>query len=223
MSPDFCKAVDPVFLHVLGMLDRIGRGQRLRYDDERMRITGYLAQAEGILGNTKDWELAKYALVCWTDELLVDAEWEHRKRWTNQTLESEIYGGASLRYLKFYQKAEEASALVRRDALETYYLCVVLGFQGLYRPACDAADESGRQYNIQQERLPPDRESWARKTAMGIQYGQGRPVIPEDTMNIAGAPPLEGPFMCIWSAFFGVVLATLLAIILWSFSQPTKL
>ena len=72
MTPKFSKAVDPVFLHVLGLLERIGRDENPSPSEERLRIRGWLDQAEGQLGHGPDWHLAKYALVSWIDDVLID-------------------------------------------------------------------------------------------------------------------------------------------------------
>jgi hypothetical protein len=42
MTPKFAEAVDPVFLQVLGLLDRIGRDQSPSPQEERLRIRGWL-------------------------------------------------------------------------------------------------------------------------------------------------------------------------------------
>jgi type VI secretion system protein ImpK len=110
---------------------------------------------------------------------------------------------------QFYVKAKEASTLARRDALEVFYVCVVLGFRGLYRDPMAAA------MLAEPRGLPPDLEMWARQTAMAIQLGQGRPPITDSSVAGAGAQPMEGPFLLIASALGGVVLAALDVILAW--------
>ncbi len=70
MSPDFASAVDPIFLHVIDLLDRISRNQCSRPETERDGVENCLRDAEAQLGDRKDWQLAKYALVSWVDEVL---------------------------------------------------------------------------------------------------------------------------------------------------------
>jgi len=210
MTPKFATAVDPVYMHVLGMLDRIARGENPSPADERLRIRGWLDQAEGRLGHGQDWQLAKYALVSWIDEVLIDAPWEGRGWWKENALEVEIFN-TRLRNEQFYLKAKEASSLPHKDALETYYVCAVLGFRGLYRdPVAAAALTQPRQ-------LPADLDTWARQTSMAIQLGQGRPQISETSEPVAGAPPLEGPFLLIWSSLSTVILAVFVMIFVWLF------
>ena len=52
---------------------------------------------------------------------------------------------------------------------------------------------------------------------MAIQLGQGRPPISEQSDPIEGAPPLDGPFLLIWSGLFGVILAVFAMIFGWLF------
>jgi len=208
MTPQFAEAVDPVFLDVLGLLDRIGRDEHPPPKEERLRIRGWLDQAEAILGQGPDWQLAKYALVAWIDDVLIDAPWEGRGWWKENALEVEVFN-TRLRHELFYTKAQEASALPRKDALEVFYVCVVLGFRGLYRDPAAAA------VLAEPRGLPADLESWARSTSMAIQLGQGRPPISEASVPGEGAPPLDGPFLLIWASLLGVVLAAFTAIFAW--------
>jgi type VI secretion system protein ImpK len=200
MTPKFSKAVDPIFTHVLGLLERIEGGENPSYKEERLRIRGWLDQAEGQLGHGPDWQLTKYALVSWIDDLLIiDAPWEGRGWWKENALEVEIFN-TRLRHEQFYLKAREAASLPQKDALEVFYLCVVLGFRGLYRdPMAAAALAEPRQ-------LPPDLESWAKQTGMAIQLGQGRPPISDASQPIHGAPPLEGSSMLVWSLYMSFIL-----------------
>ena len=210
MTPRFSKAVDPLFLHVLGLLERIGRGEQPVPKDERLWVRGLIDQAEGQLGQGNDWQLAKYALVSWIDDVLIEAPWEGRGWWKENALEVEIFN-TRLRNEQFYVKARDASSLAQKDSLEVFYVCAVLGFRGLYRdPAAAAALAEPRQ-------LPPDLETWAKQTSMAIQLGQGRPAITDASRPIEGAPPLDGPQMAVWSAFLGVILAAFIAILVWLF------
>ncbi len=206
MTPPFSDAVDPVFLDVLGLLERIDRGEQPVAQEERARVRGWLDQADAALGKRDDWQLAKYALTSWIDDVLIDAPWEGRVWWRENALEVELFN-TRLRNEQFYLKAQEAARLASKDALETYYLCVVLGFRGLYRdPAAAAA-------LAQPRGLPPDLATWCRQTSMGIQLGQGRPPIDDSSVPGEGAPPLEGVFSLIWSSLAGVVLGALLVIL----------
>ena len=92
MTPKFSAAVDLVFQHVLDLMERIGNGENPSPQEERVRIRSRLDHAEAQLGRTPDWQLAKYALVAWIDEMLIgDAPWRDRDWWNENKLEWEIF------------------------------------------------------------------------------------------------------------------------------------
>jgi type VI secretion system protein ImpK len=207
MTPKFAQAIDPVMLHVLGLLDRISREERPSAPDERLRIRTLIDQAEALLGANEQWQLGKYAVVAWTDEMLVDAPWDGRDWWSNNVLEVELFSTREC-YDRFYILAKEAGALANRDALEVFYICVVLGFRGLYR------DPEFSRSTIQTLGLPPDVESWARQAAMSVRLGQGRPQITGKKRDLIGAPPLRGRYIALWSGLALAMAATVLAVML---------
>ena len=206
MTPEFAKAVDPVFLCVLDLLDRIDRDAMRAVEEERLRIRGCLDQAEAMLGQGPDWQVAKYGLVAWIDEVLVDAHWADSVWWKENCLEWEEFKTLD-RSEQFYLKAKEASSMRRKDALEVFYIGVVLGFRGLYR------DPNRTEALHGALELPPDLESWAKQASMAIQLGRGIPPISDASEPIDGAPPLDGPFTLIWASAAGVVLAVLAVVV----------
>ncbi|MGE0755678.1 MAG: DotU family type IV/VI secretion system protein [Pirellulaceae bacterium] len=205
MTPNFAAAIDPIFLHVLGLLERIGNNDSPSPTEERTVINNWLRNAEAHLGQKQDWELAKYALVAWIDDVLIEAPWQGRLWWKENALEVEVFNSRD-RATLFYAKSQEAGRMTRRDALEVFYVCVVLGFRGLYRDAASAflADQLG---------LPPNLEAWASQTAKSIQLGQGRPPITESPRPGEGAPPLEGRYRLIGTALLGIVLAAIAGLV----------
>lgn len=200
MSPEFAKAVDPIFLYMFRLLDRIGDGVQPSEEEERVCIRGLIDQAGAVIGQTPDWELAKYALVSWIDEMLiVEAPWAGSEYWKNHSLEWEYFNTQDCAE-QFYLKAKEASTLRRKDAMEVFYVSVVLGFRGMYRDA---------QHGVivaEALQLPPNLDTWARQTSMAIQLRQGRPQISETSTLIEGAPPLDGAFSLIWASLAAVIL-----------------
>jgi len=200
MTPQFAKAVDPVFLYVLGLLDRIEKGENPSPSEEQARIVATLDRSEAMLGRGPEWDLAKYALVSWIDEVLVDSPWQGHDYWNNQCVEVRLFNTRACNE-QFYVKAKEAGGLQKRDALEVFYVCVVLGFRGLYR------DPHVASVLTESLGLPADLEAWARQTALAIRLGQGRPPIHETANTGTGAPPLTGQSMMIGSLLVGVVLA----------------
>ena len=204
MTPQFSRAVDPIFLHVLDLLDRIGKEENPNVQEERLKLRAWLEQGEAIVGRGVEWELAKYALASWIDEVLLEAPWNGRDWWNNNVLEVELFN-TRLCNEQFYVKAQEATQQPKKDALEVFYVCVVLGFRGLYR------DPQVAQLITQSLGLPTDLESWAKQTALAIRLGQGRPPISKTGNPGPGAPPLRGQGALVWSSLAGVILAAFTA------------
>lgn len=212
MSPEFSTAVDPVFTYVLSVMEEIEDGRTPAVEDISSQVRGLLDQAENRLGQRPDWELAKYGLVAWVDDLLIEAPWEGRTWWEQNRLEFQLFRSADA-FSVFYVKAKEATELPKKDALEVFYVCVVLGFRGLYGDPSAAADAE------EYFKIPRTLEEWARRTSMAIQLGQGRPPLFEHGRPGRGAPPLEGKYLFLGSGLFCLVLiacVVLTAIFLYS-------
>lgn len=207
MTPDFAKAVDNVFLCVLDLLSRIETNEAQVVADERIRIRGTLDQAEALLGQRPEWELSKYAMVAWIDEVLIEAEWPGRRWWVDNVLEVEFFQSREANST-FYVRAIEAGKLPNKNALEVFYVCVMLGFRGLYRDPAGAA-------TAQRLGMPPDLETWVKKTALAIQLGQGRPPIAEAPREGRGAPPLDGKFQLVGMMLVFIVILSMTTILGW--------
>lgn len=227
MTPKFSEAVDPVFEYVLDLLDQIERRESVRPEQEHERIRRLLDQGAAKLGESKEWELARYGLCAWIDEMLIlEAPWsaDHREWWNNNSLESHLFG-ARLRWYKYYMEAKQAAELPRRDALEVFYLGVVLGFRGLYRDANDhrvtgaSPDQLGAQGDegyepaymnrlevVETYQLPPDLDAWIKRTASAIKVGGNRPPIIATGKVGPGAPPLRGQAWFVVSCLAAVLL-----------------
>lgn len=199
MTPKHSLAVDPVLLHVLGLLDRLAEGQSPNPLDERIRIRALLDQGEAVVGSGREWDLSKYALVSWIDEMLVETNWASRDWWSNNVLEMDLFRSRMCSE-QFFINAKEASTLARRDALEVYYVCVVLGFRGLYRDPALAA------MLTQQHALPQNLATWAKQTALAIRLGQGRPTLAAAQRDVNGAPPVKPKNAVVWPWLFAGML-----------------
>ncbi|MBM3994732.1 MAG: DotU family type IV/VI secretion system protein [Planctomycetes bacterium] len=103
----------------------------------------------------------RYALTCWLDEIFIaDSPWTDR--WNVNKAEQAFFGD-TIRNTEFWKQAQKAQARPTYDALEVYYLCVMLGFRGelIDKPAellawrenveTQLAESDGRTYTA-----PPD-------------------------------------------------------------------
>lgn len=76
----------------------------------------------------------KYALAAFVDEKVMSSAWPHKLSWMGKPMQLEYFGdnlageGFFLRLSKLRQNANR-----NIDALEIYYLCLQLGFEGMYR------------------------------------------------------------------------------------------
>jgi type VI secretion system protein ImpK len=208
MTPKFASAVDPIFLYVLGVLDRISANDPPLAEDVREGVQNRFREADAKLSeqiHREGWELAKYALASWIDDVLIEAPWPGRDWWENNSLEF-AYFNTRDRATQFFRMAKDAAALTRRDAIEVFYVCVILGFRGLYAmsEAAFLADQLG---------LSPDLDSWTARTAKLITLGQGRPPLYPAPRPGEGAPPLEGKFLLVSYSLAAIVLVLCVAVV----------
>lgn len=205
MTPKFAQAVDPIFLHVIDLLERISRSDRLAPEEVANACIREFERTEGQLGSGQAWGLAKYGLAAWIDAVLCDAPWPGVEWWTNNPLEVRFFGTRTA-YTNFFAKAKEAMSLSNKDALEVFYVCVVLGFRGVY---ADAGAPKGDQ-QIRDSELPLGLPDWTKQVREAIRLGDGRPRIEERSEPGDGAPPLDGKFYLVGASLMTVILAATL-------------
>jgi type VI secretion system protein ImpK len=114
----------------------------------------------------------RYALVCWLDELFIlHSPWA--SQWNERKLEVSLYQ-TNDRAWRFWQQVRLAEQQPTTDALEVFYLCVMLGFRG------DLLDQ------------PDQLQSWYKGAQMQLsQVGQDWPHPPELEPS-THVPPLRG-------------------------------
>ena len=94
----------------------------------------------------------------------------------------------------------------RRDAFEVFYVCVILGFRGLYRdPEKNAASWESYQ-------LPDDLATWVRQSAMMIRESE-QPPIDDARVQPGRAPPLQAASRIAWGVLVGIVLVVVIVVI----------
>jgi len=134
MTEAFTDLVAPVFQGVIDFQQGLVRGEHPTLEEQKREFIDLLKQAEeravrSSAALARDFELAKRALVYWIDEILIASKWRHAQEWINHILEFHYYheGVAAVR---FYEMATEAEKRDSTDPLETFLLCVALGFRG---------------------------------------------------------------------------------------------
>ena len=214
MTPQFAKAVDPIFETALQFFSKIESSQSsssFNTSDERAKLTSGIDAADKALGrsNKKAWELAKYAICCWIDSRLINSPWKESNWWKSHSLESH-YFKTQVAKEQFFVKASIADNLAERDALEVFYLAVVLGFRGFYDEPSVAVREKARELD-----LPESLERWFQKFTKSLDLRQGRPEIPGEAIVGGKNTPLNGKKQILQYSFISLFLLAL-AILLWS-------
>jgi type VI secretion system protein ImpK len=134
MTDAFTEVVAPVIEGVIEFQDGLLRGKHPKLEEQKRELFDLLNRAEDKAGRTsselaRNFELAKRALVYWIDEILITSTWVHAHEWANHILEFSLYH-ESVAAVRFYEKAAEAEKRDSTDPLETFFLCVALGFRG---------------------------------------------------------------------------------------------
>jgi type VI secretion system protein ImpK len=134
MTEAFIDLVAPVIEGVIEFQDGLLRGKHPLLEEQKREFIDLLNRAEDKASRTspelvRNFELAKRALVYWIDEILITSTWSHAHEWTNHILEFSLYR-ESAASVRFYEKAAEAEKRDSTDPLETFFLCVALGFRG---------------------------------------------------------------------------------------------
>ncbi|MCA9132273.1 MAG: DotU family type IV/VI secretion system protein [Planctomycetales bacterium] len=208
MTPRFAEAVDPILLHVFSLLERIDSGTTISPTEEKRTLEDLLRQADARLANQPQlWEPAKYALATWIDEMLVDAHiWEGQNWWRDNVLEWSLFKMRKCNDL-YYVNANTALNAGADDALQMIYVCVLLGFRGLYR------DPRLNRVLIDKHNLPSDLSNWAAEFASVVRQARQRwndaTGGQECERTVVTALPLWTRAQIVWPWLLAITLAGL--------------
>ncbi len=209
MTPRFAQHVDKIFMRAFDLLESINAGNQPSPEEHQRVINDEIRNAESALSVTgENWKLAKYALVSWIDELLLNAAyWSGREWWENHLLEWYHFQTAEC-HERFYIQAKTAASLPGADdALETFYVCTMLGFRGVYRP--EDRDTESFALAVRQYGLPSDLQSWADGMANVIAQRRADRSAAADYVGertIVTAKPLWGPARLFWPWLLALLL-----------------
>lgn len=130
---DIITFAGPVFDLIL----RLKAGIVAPSNELRPKIAGMLTdfekRAERYRFNHKIIDVSKFALAAFVDETVLTNNFPLRHEWEKNPLQLE-YFGEQLAGNKFFEKLEAMlkQIEVTQDAVEVYYLCMLLGFKGRY-------------------------------------------------------------------------------------------
>ena len=199
MRPEFAAAVDPIFRGAIQLLEKLEAGTVCQPEEEHAAILGRFDQADMLLGASKQWQLARYAIAVWIDEMLLTMPWAGASWWRNHILEMELFQ-TRICNVRFFELAREASGLTCRDALEVFYNCVVLGFRGMY------ASPQNEQTGKRTSEWPADIEQWLDRTLRMIDVASWQPSVEGPHRVIEGAPPIRGHTKIVWWSVAALML-----------------
>ncbi len=190
MSPEFATLVNPVFDMVLELVDRIEQNDRPDLNEEkkliRQDLDKFLAASAGKSERqAQEYELARRVLTYWVDEVLTNAI---PSEWKGMTVEFDNFGERN-RAFRFYEFGERDARNGSTDLVETWYLCLVLGFEGdighAFREHLHKPLPGGATSSVQA------RQKWAEIMARQIRRPNMAEMAGEPLSG--GVEPLTGP------------------------------
>jgi len=123
--------------------------ERPNYDLVRSKVIALLDRAETGSRELKipapHYSLAKFAAVAFTDELILNATWVHRKDWLANTLQMTYFQEHTAGETFF--KNLQTMGPDQKEVLEVYFLCLCLGFKG------ELISNPGKLMNLRHELL----------------------------------------------------------------------
>ncbi len=205
MPEELRKLVDPVLQQGLELHTRLQRGERPSLAAEQLalkRLLGFADQPTPWGTDTRTGFLGlRYALTCWLDELFIQhspAFWADQ--WNEDKLEMALFD-SQLRYSEFWEQVRLAEKVPDGGAaLETFWLCVVLGFRGARGQQPDTLREWANAMRTRAAaNLPPE------------------PPSPPEQAPTANAPLLLGVAAyrnMVWWLTFGILLSVPLVLLM---------
>jgi type VI secretion system protein ImpK len=133
--PTLLELTSGVFTLILSLRQASDLGQE---ESLRQRITTYLDGFErealdlGVIH--EDLDKARFALVAFIDETILDSDWSQCETWRDRPLQLDLFaerraGG------RFFDEMDQLrrQGETKREVVEVYHQCLNLGFEGKYR------------------------------------------------------------------------------------------
>lgn len=188
----FRESVDPIWWLVIAIVDWSERsaapsmsgappGASPDWRAVAHQLEQLFSQADALLEGREEWQLARFALVVWADDLLTRCQWPGREHWTGGSLEQQLYGRREPGW-RFLERADKAWDLPLTEPRETCFLCVCLGLRSVFETPRDHLTPPG---------LPTTAADWIREvSARGVAGKHVPPIIRYHTQGLAR--PNEG-------------------------------
>ncbi|MBY0397234.1 MAG: DotU family type IV/VI secretion system protein, partial [Thermoleophilia bacterium] len=155
---------------------------------------------------------AYYALACWVDELFIVYCPAWSTAWAGQVVEFELFGSRD-RAWKFWEQLDiatrkpgsrTAGVSVGPDGLETFYLCIALGFRGDYKDRPETVREYIDALRPQFSKAAP----WRGPRDLGVETNV-EPLVGRETL-------LRGLWAYAGAAIGLLLLNLVLAVVVWN-------
>jgi len=117
-----CARQQPAFAEVKGRVEAL-----LEESARRMRAGGV---------DPREYDDARFAVVAWVDETVLNMPWAHREEWQRARLQTVYYATTSAGG-EFFERLNRLRP-DEKGVREVYYLCLSLGFRGRYHSDEDA-------------------------------------------------------------------------------------
>ncbi len=199
MRKETAELAFPILRHGLRLKERLRRGDKCSLHAEQAELKRlFRASDKAVAAEAVDGFLGiRYPLACWLDEIfIVDSDSPWKSEWREKTVEFALFNKRDRAYL-FWEQARQAEARGDTDALEVFYLCVMLGFRGDLR---DKINDLLDWREAVEERIVQGRaEEWPDKP----------PELPLPETNV---PPLRARDRLRWMLLSGAVLLGLVIV-----------
>lgn len=130
--------------------------------------------------NPDDYDAARFALVAWIDETIMNSAWVHRDQWKHDLLQRTYYNTTDAGEI-FFDRLNSIG-LPQREVREVYYLCLAMGFQGRY---CHAGDD------FLLEQLKSSNLKLLTGSSLGLPSMEKGDLFPEAYPTENDAPPMR--------------------------------
>jgi type VI secretion system protein ImpK len=110
------------------------------FDQVKADIQRLISESDECLNegafSQEDYDLARFAVFAWADEVILSSPWNEKTRWQGEQLQRLYYQTADAGEV-FFERLNTIGPH-QRDVREVYYLCLAMGFMGRY---CHEGDE----------------------------------------------------------------------------------
>lgn len=124
----------------IAYLVKAGAEKQPSYDQVRADIQRLITQSQRYLEDgtvpREDYDLARFAVFAWVDEIIMNSSWNGRTQWQREQLQRLYYQTADAGEI-FFERLNTIGPH-QRDVREVYYLCLAMNFTGQY---CHQGDE----------------------------------------------------------------------------------